>query len=94
MSYCTICLREANHRASSCPRRPGHARWLALGLALLLPGCAMFGQPSEMPVAVDTFCLSAKKRIWSINDTPDSIRSAQVWNTTIDKRCGVPGKAS
>lgn len=38
---------------------------------------------------VDTFCLSARKRAWSINDTPESIRDAEAWNKAIDRRCGV-----
>lgn len=58
-------------------------------LALLLPGCAQ-----EPPVhsVTDTFCLTAKKKRWSIHDTPESIREAEVWNRTIDRRCGIPGE--
>lgn len=57
-------------------------------LALLLPGCVK--EPPVQTVA-DTFCLTAKKRLWSIEDTPETIRSAEVWNRLIDKRCGLPG---
>jgi hypothetical protein len=52
-----------------------------------LAGCATPGT-----VAVDTFCLTAHKRLWSINDSPETIRDAEAWNKTIDLRCGVPGK--
>lgn len=58
-----------------------------LGL-LLLPGCATSG---NVPVAVDTFCLQ-KARTWSPDDTPESIREAEVFNETLRRRCG--GKVS
>lgn len=38
---------------------------------------------------VDTYCLSAQKRAWSLSDSPESIREARVHNAAIDKRCGV-----
>lgn len=60
---------------------------IALGALLLLPGCALFDQ-KQLPMAVDTFCLTAKKRSWSIHDTPESIRDARVWNQVVDRRCG------
>jgi hypothetical protein len=43
---------------------------------------------------VDTFCLNAKKRSWSVNDTVETIRDAEAWNRTVDLRCGIPGKAA
>jgi uncharacterized lipoprotein YmbA len=52
--------------------------------ALLLPGCATMKEVT----AVDTFCLQ-KKRTWSMDDTPETVREAQVFNGTIDRRCGV-----
>ncbi len=52
---------------------------------LVLPGCAT--SSGKTPVAVDTFCLQ-KRRTWSINDTPESIREARVFNDTVDRRCG------
>lgn len=57
-------------------------------------GCALLSDPAP-PAVVDTFCLNAKKRSWSINDTPETARGVQVWNETIDRRCGVKvaGKA-
>ena len=33
---------------------------------------------------VDTYCLTSKKRIWSISDTPESIQAARVHNRTVD----------
>lgn len=56
-----------------------------LGL-LVLPGCATMGAATG--IATDSFCISAKKRGWSLEDTPESIRAARIWNKTIDQRCG------
>lgn len=42
------------------------------------------------PVMVDTFCQTARKRTWSLKDTPETIREARAWNTLVDRRCGVP----
>ncbi len=59
-------------------------------LALLLPGCALFGPtPPELTGVVDTYCLTAKKRIWSIEDSAETIRQAEIHNGTIDRKCGV-----
>lgn len=44
-------------------------------------------------MAIDTYCLTAKKRTWSVNDSPESIRAADVHNRTVDIRCGVPKRA-
>lgn len=57
-------------------------------LAIVLVGCAK--EPE--PVAIDTFCISAKKRTWSVNDTPETIRDVTAWNKLVDLRCGYPGK--
>lgn len=57
-------------------------------LAILLAGCETTKEPE--PVAIDTFCLTAKKRTWSIQDTAETIRDAEAWNKTIDLRCGIP----
>ena len=62
--------------------------YLIVTACLLLAGCATTSQP----VAVDTFCITAKKRTWSVNDTAETIRDAEAWNKTIDLRCGIPGK--
>lgn len=63
-------------------------RAIVLCICLAMVGCAQ----SPTPVAVDTFCITAKKRTWSVNDTAETIRDAEAWNKTIDLRCGVPGK--
>jgi hypothetical protein len=55
---------------------------------LMLAGCAT----TQGEVAVDTYCASARKIPWSISDTPETIRAAEIHNRTIDLRCGVPGK--
>lgn len=66
---------------------------IVLGALLLLPGCATWGGVQQATV-VDTYCLSAKKRKWSIDrDAPDRIREARVWNEVVDRRCGISGKS-
>ena len=62
---------------------------IVIGFALALAGCATTQEPIA---AVDTYCLSAKKVRWSVDDTAETIRQAEVINRTIDLRCGVPGK--
>jgi uncharacterized lipoprotein YmbA len=57
-------------------------------VAVLLAGCA------TSQAATDTYCLSARKIIWSIEDSPETIQKAETINRTIDRRCGVPGKSS
>ena len=53
-------------------------------------GCAT----KETPVAsVDTFCLTAKKRVWYVTDTPETIQAAESWNLAIDRKCGGKKKA-
>lgn len=60
-------------------------RVAAIAIVLMLGGCA----PPQAPVQVvaDSFCLGAKKRTWSINDTPESIDEAIRINAGIDKAC-------
>lgn len=58
---------------------------------LLLAGCTQ--QPAEStseppPVIVDTFCETARKRSWSVKDTPATIAEAAAWNRAVDRRCG------
>jgi hypothetical protein len=63
---------------------------IAITLTLLLSGCA-----TGKTVVVDSFCLSpaSKKRTWSVDkDRPEAIREARVWNTYVDRRCGIPGQ--
>ena len=57
---------------------------------LALAGCAT--TQAQAPVPVDTFCLTAKKRLWSIDDTAQTIRDAEAWNLLVDRRCGIPGQ--
>lgn len=63
-------------------------RPIMLCACLAVAGCAT----TQTTVAVDTFCITAKKRNWSINDTAETIREAEAWNKTIDLRCGIRGK--
>ena len=62
---------------------------LVLMLGALAAGC---NPPPPGKTVIDTFCLTAKKRLWSIHDTPESIKSARAWNKGIDRKCGVPGR--
>jgi uncharacterized lipoprotein YmbA len=62
---------------------------LILALALALSGCAT---TQTAPQVVDTYCLSARKIIWSIEDSAETIRRAVVHNRAIDRRCGIPGQ--
>ena len=54
-------------------------------LAVSLAGCATM--QNETPIAVDTYCITARKVQWSINDTPETIRAVEIHNRTIDLRC-------
>jgi hypothetical protein len=49
-------------------------RTIAFALVLLLSGCAADGVPKAV---VDTLCLTAKKKGWSPNDAPETIRDAR-----------------
>jgi hypothetical protein len=60
---------------------------LVLAVAAAVGGCSLVPKPGLD--VVDTFCLTSKKRQWSINDSVESIHQAEVWNATIDRRCGV-----
>lgn len=84
---------HAGHRASTCPKRRG-LKVAALTLALTLAGCADFKKMAPELAIVDTFCLNAQKRTWSLNDSPESIRDAQVHNAVIDKKCPTKKRAS
>jgi hypothetical protein len=72
-------------------------RIIVVGAALALAACAATEAPPKAPVApivVDSFCQTAKKRPWSVRDTPETIKEALAWNRAIDKRCPPPGKKS
>jgi hypothetical protein len=61
--------------------------------ALALAGCAT----TPTPQLVDTFCASpaSKKRVWNPEtDSVASMREATVFNTYVDRRCGVPGRVA
>lgn len=63
---------------------------IALLALLVTPGCALFNPEPPQTKVVDTFCLTAKKRKFSIDrDPPDRIREARIHNEVIDRRCGV-----
>jgi hypothetical protein len=59
---------------------------------LLLAGCATqtTGAPraEPAPVVTDSFCATARKRAWSVKDTPATIAEADAWNRAVDRRCG------
>lgn len=92
---CSICG-SGRHRASRCPVRPRSVTLAVAALAVGLAGCETVKEVAMAPIVVDNFCLTAKKRTWSIDDTPETVREAQAWNAAVDKRCGVakPAKPS
>lgn len=53
-----------------------------------LAGCAT--APPPVNVVADSFCRAAKKRTWSVDDTPTTIQEAITQNAGIDRRCGPP----
>lgn len=68
-----------------------HRVAVAAILAGALAGCA-----KEPPVQVvtDSFCQSAKKRTWSVDDTPETIQEAIRQNQGIDRACGIQKQTS
>ena len=68
-------------------------RATAFAFVLLLSGCSLLdGVPKK--AVFDTLCLTAKKKRWSANDTPETIRDARAWNRQIDRHCGGGGKVA
>jgi len=71
---------------------------IVLAATLLLLRCMMSNPTQQKGVsagsAVDTFCVSAKKQTWDLTDSAETIRQAEVWNDTIDRRCGGRKKRS
>jgi hypothetical protein len=62
---------------------------IALLALLVMPGCAFNQEPPQTAIT-DTFCLTSKKRKFSIDrDTPERIREARIHNEVIDRRCGI-----
>ena len=54
----------------------------------LLSGCSLFqAQPPEMAVG-DPFCLRAKEKTFSSEDSAETIRDVEAHNGTIARRCG------
>jgi starvation-inducible outer membrane lipoprotein len=53
-------------------------------IALALAGCATV---PETPQVADTYCLTAKKIRWSVEDTPETVRQVEIINKTIDAKC-------
>lgn len=69
-------------------------KFSVIGTVLVIPfllgnqgGCASSSSPPVQVVA-DSFCLAAKKRSWSVDDTPESIAEAMKINAGIDRACG------
>lgn len=64
----------------------------AVGLAsCAVAGCST-SAPQQVNVVADNFCIAAKKKTWSVNDTPETIEQIRRYNAGIDRACGVPGK--
>ena len=69
---------------------------LGMGLTVTVGGCTstrLAGAPvlPPSPIVTDNFCETARKREWSIHDTPQTRAEAKAWNRAVDRRCGVPG---
>lgn len=60
-------------------------RWTVI-VGLILQACA--GEPKEMPMAIDTFCLQNYRTYDALQDSPETIRDAKVFNETLRRRCG------
>lgn len=72
-------------------------RIVVVGAALALAACATQTEEASpkapvAPIVVDSFCQTARKRPWSVRDTPQTIKETIAWNRAIDKRCPPPGK--
>jgi hypothetical protein len=67
-------------------------RIVIVGTIIALAACATHTEeaPPKAPVApvvVDSFCATAKKRAWSVKDSPETIKEALAWNRAVDRRC-------
>jgi hypothetical protein len=68
-------------------------RATVFALVLLLSACSLLdGVPDK--AVLDTLCITAKRKLWSANDTPETIRDAKDWNHRIDRHCGVAAKVA
>lgn len=64
--------------------------WFCVFSIIMLPGCKLlqaFGVKPQTEI-VDTWCLTAKKRQWALDDRPEAIREARIHNQLVDRRCG------
>ena len=66
--------------------------WLWGCAFLLLGGCSQ--DMPQINVMSDSFCTVAKKRTWSVNDTPETIEQIVKHNAGIDRACGIPKPTS
>jgi hypothetical protein len=69
-----------------------HKLYICGCTALVLAGCATPQAP--VMVVSDSFCTVAKKRTWSVDDTPDTISQIVKHNAGIDRACGIPKATS
>lgn len=58
----------------------------AVACTAAFAGCGTPG-PAPIVVVADTLCITAKKRTWSIDDTPQTIQEAVRYNAGIDRAC-------
>ena len=52
--------------------------------AALLTGCATPDTTTNINVTADSFCRVAKKIVWSVHDTPETIDQSRRWNARVD----------
>jgi hypothetical protein len=62
-------------------------RIVAFIASILLTGCDKSNAP--VMVVADSFCLAAKKKTWSVDDTPETIEQIVKYNAGIDRACGI-----
>jgi hypothetical protein len=82
-------------RRASCRERGvlEMIRSIMFSLVLLLPGCSLLDGVPEKAV-LDTLCLTAERKTWSVNDASETIQDAKAWNRQIEGHCGVAGKVA
>jgi hypothetical protein len=68
-------------------------RAITFAFVLLLPACSLLeGIPEK--VLVNTLCLTAERKQWSVTDSPETIGKAKAWNRQIDRHCGPSRKVA
>ena len=60
---------------------------VAAALAAMAIGMAGCAKEPPVQVVADSFCQAAKKRTWSVDDTPTTISEAVRHNAGIDRAC-------